>query len=71
MGYLGDGRLGFNFGRIGRIDQKYFGRWEIDFGQGAKNERNGKIHGSTYLGAGRLAVIKVGDGRLRPPPGLS
>ena len=34
-----------------------------------KNGRNGKIHGSTYLGAGKLVVIKVGDGRLRPPIG--
>jgi hypothetical protein len=34
-----------------------------------KNVRNRKIHGSTYLGAGRLVVIKVGDGRLRPPIG--
>ena len=30
MGYLGDGRLGLNFGRFGRFDQKYFGRWEND-----------------------------------------
>ena len=36
MGYLGDGRLGLNFGIIWRIDPKYFGRCEIDFGQGAK-----------------------------------
>ena len=41
----------------------------IDFGQGETNGRNGKIHGSTYLGAGRLVVIKVGDGILRPPIG--
>ena len=27
MGYLGDGRLGLNFGRF---DPKYFGRWEND-----------------------------------------
>ena len=30
MGYLGDGRLGLNFGRFGRFDPKYFGRWEND-----------------------------------------
>ena len=69
MGYLGDGRLGLNFGRFGRIDPKYFGRWEIDLVREQRNGRNRKIHGSTYLGAGRLAVIKVGDGRLRPPIG--
>ena len=68
-GYLGDGRLGLNFGRIGRIDPKYFGRWEIDLVREQRNGRNQKIHGSTYLGAGRLAVIKVGDGRLRPTIG--
>ena len=67
MGYLGDGRLGLNSGRFGRIDPKYFGRWEIDLIREQRNGRNRKIHGSTYLGAGRLAVIKVGDERLSPP----
>ena len=68
MGYLGDVRLGLNFGRIGRFDSKYFGRWEIDLVREQQNGRNGKIHGSTYLGAGRLAVIKVGDWEIDTPP---
>ena len=68
MGYLGDGRLGLNFGRFGRIDPKYFGRWEIDLVREQRNGRNWKIHGSTYLGAGRLAVIKVGDWEIETPP---
>ena len=68
MGYLGDGRLGLNFGRNGRFDSEFFGKWEIDSVKEQRNGRNGKIRGSTYLGAGRLAVIKVGDGRLSPPP---
>ena len=67
MGYLGDGRLGLNFGRFGRIDPKYFGRWEIDLVREQRNGRNRKIHGSTYLGAGRLAVIKVGDWEIETP----
>ena len=33
MGYLGDERLGLNFGRFGRIVPKYFGRWEIDYNE--------------------------------------
>ena len=68
MGYLGDGRLGLNFGRNGRFDSEFFGKWEIDSVKEQRNGRNGKIRGSTYLGAGKLAVIKVGDGRLSPPP---
>ena len=68
MGYLGDGRLGLYFGRFGRIDPKYFGRWEIDLVREQRNGRNRKIHGSTYLGAGRLAVIKVGDWEIETPP---
>jgi hypothetical protein len=46
---------------FGRIDPKYFGRWEIDLAMEQKIGRNRKIHGNTYLGAGRLAVIKIGD----------
>ena len=67
MGYLGDGRLGLNFGRFGRIDPKYFGRWKIDLVREQRSGRNRKIHGSTYLGAGRLAVIKVGDWEIETP----
>ncbi len=67
MGYLGDGRLGLNFGRFGRIDPKYFGRWEIDLVKEQINGRNRKIHWSTYSGAGRLAVIKVGDREIETP----
>ena len=59
-----DGRLGLNFGRF---DSKYFGRWEIDLVREQRNGRNRKIHGSTYLGAGRLAVIKVGDWEIETP----
>ena len=40
MGYLGDQGLRLDFGRIGRIDPEYFGRWKIEYG----------IYGSTYLG---------------------
>ena len=68
MAYLGDGRLGLNFGRNGRFDSEFFGKWEIDSVKEQRNGGNGKIRGSTYLGAGKLAVIKVGDGRLSPPP---
>jgi hypothetical protein len=67
MGYLGDGRLGLNFGRIGRFYSKYFGIWEIDLVREQQNGRNGKIHGSTYLGAGRLAEIKMGDCEIETP----
>ena len=69
MGYLGDGRLGLNSGRFGRIDPKYFGRWEIDLVREQRNGRNRKIHGSSYFGAGRLAVIKVGDWEIETPIG--
>ena len=68
MEYLGDGRLGLNFGRNGRFDSEFFWKWEIDSVREQRNGRNGKIRGSTYLEAVRLAVIKVGDGRLSPPP---
>ena len=68
MGYMGDGRLGLNFGRNGRFDSEFFGKWEIDSVKEQRNGRNGKIRGSTYLGAGRLAVIKVGDWEIETPP---
>ena len=64
MGYLGDGRLGLNFGRI---DPRFFGRWEIDLVREHQNGRHGKIHGSAYLGAGGLALIKVGDWEIETP----
>ena len=67
MGYLGDGRLGLNFGRFGKTDPKYFGRWEIDLVREQRNGRNRKIHGTTYLGAGRLAVIKVRNWEIETP----
>ena len=67
MGYIGDGRLELHFGKIGRFDFKYFGRWEIDLVGEQQNGRNGKIHESTYVGAGRLAVIKVGDWEIETP----
>ena len=58
-GYLGDGGLGLNFGRIWRIDLKYFGRSVIDLLREQENGRNREIHRSTYLGAGRLASLSI------------
>ena len=64
-GYLGDGRLGLNFVRIGRIDPKYFGRWEIDFGQGAKNGENTREH---LFGRREFGRNKSGRWKIETPP---
>ena len=46
---------------MGELTLNILGDGRLTWSGSQKNARNGKIHGSTYLGAGRLAVMKVGD----------
>jgi len=67
MGYLGDGILGLNFGRIGRIDPKYFGRWEIDFGQEAKKCEKSKNTREHLFGSREIGRNKSGRWEIETP----
>ena len=58
------GDWGYILGEFGELNQNNLGVGRLNLVKEQKNGRNGKIHGSTYLGAGSLDVIKVGDGRL-------